>query len=307
MQPRFSVIIPAFNRAYIIATTLRSVVAQDFENYECIIVDDGSSDVEELEEAVAMICDSRFRVVRRENGGGGAARNTGIDEATGEYIAFLDSDDLFLPDKLSTANEKLLGACTSSTDVLFSQVIVNRGLDKSWIKPSRAPKRGERIDEYLITNQGFIQTSTIVVDRLIAKSVRFDESLPFGQDTDFCIRLAASGCTFTMLDAPLVIWRDDSAANRVSSNRRHESILEWTDRNRLIMTTRSYHAYRGWHGAKAAIGKSRLKASALYFTALFRGAFGPSLALRAAIQIYLPPQLYRRIANLVVGPFGRSH
>ena len=97
----FSVIIPTFNRASLIGITVNSVINQKFDNWELIIVDDGSTD--NTSEIISSFSDDRIRYIKTENRERGAARNTGIFNAKGKYIAFLDSDDYFLPDHLSTA------------------------------------------------------------------------------------------------------------------------------------------------------------------------------------------------------------
>ena len=303
--PFFSVVVPTYNRASTIARTLESVRIQTWSNFECIIVDDGSLDGPDLADAVSRLEDRRFRVIRQDNAGGGAARNKGVAAAKGNFIAFLDSDDFFLPNKLSDIHAELVrpGGDDQHT-VLFSQIFVERGKERTWIKPSRAPHACERIDDYLILNGGFIQTSSIVIPREVARDVRFDEALPFGQDTDFCIRLAAFGCSFSMMPEPLVVWTDDSTLNRVSNNRRVDALLSWTDRVKPLISKKSYLAYRGWHGAKAAMSASPILAVKLFTTALVRGAFSPKLAARVSMQIFLPPRLYRNAANWVVTYFG---
>lgn len=300
MLPYFSVVIPSYNRADTILETLNSVKKQSFADFECVIVDDGSSDVDDLEAIVRDLDDSRFRVIRRINGGGGAARNTGVKAAKGQYIAFLDSDDLYLPNKLEKYRSEIDRSPSPSSTVYFSQVIVDRGEFKTWRKPSRAPLPNERIDDYLVLKGGFIQTSTIVCERNMALRVPFDELLSFGQDTDFSIRLWAAGYTFAMLPQPLAVWKDDSVAKRVSSSRRFENMLDWTQRNSDILSKRSFLAYRGWHGAKAAVSQRPVLSARLFLTALLNGAFPPLLALRVATQIALPPALYRAVANLTV-------
>src|SRR5215212_5269413 len=97
--PSVSVVIPAYNVAPYIPETLNSVFAQTFTEFEVIVVDDGSPDGEELERALKPYLD-RVRYVRQENRGAGAARNRGVREARGEFIAFLDSDDLWMPEYL---------------------------------------------------------------------------------------------------------------------------------------------------------------------------------------------------------------
>ena len=100
-MPAISVIIPVYNMGPWLRDCLESVLAQTFTSFECILVDDGSTDDS------PQICDyyakkdDRFRVIHKANGGLSSARNAGLDDAAGEYIAFVDSDDVILPDYLT--------------------------------------------------------------------------------------------------------------------------------------------------------------------------------------------------------------
>lgn len=97
-----SVVIPLYNKYNLIAKTLQSVFTQTFTNYEIVIVDDGSTD--SSAEVVQAIKDPRIKLIRQKNSGVSVARNRGISEARGEYIAFLDADDEWKPDYLDTIN-----------------------------------------------------------------------------------------------------------------------------------------------------------------------------------------------------------
>src|SRR5262245_44206142 len=100
MTPRVSVILPTYNRSHSLPAAIASVLMQSHTDLEVIVVDDAST--EDIEALVRSIGDDRVRYVRRNsNGGAAAARNTGLAEARGSYIGFQDSDDLWLPDKLS--------------------------------------------------------------------------------------------------------------------------------------------------------------------------------------------------------------
>ena len=106
-MPAISVIIPVYNMGPWLRDCLESVLAQTFTSFECILVDDGSTDDS------PQICDhyakkdDRFRVIHKANGGLSSARNAGLDDAAGEYIAFVDSDDVILPDYLKILYEAL--------------------------------------------------------------------------------------------------------------------------------------------------------------------------------------------------------
>jgi glycosyltransferase involved in cell wall biosynthesis len=288
MVPRFSVVIPVYNRAKSVGPTLESVRDQTFRDFECIVVDDGSADGEELHGAVEALNDPRFRYVRRENGGGGAARNTGIDEAKGEFIAFLDSDDRWLPEKLARDVE----ACTESR-VIFSPVFVERGGRIVGQRSKVAPREGEPIAEYLACRGGFTPTSTISLHGALAREVRFDEAIPFGQDTDFAIRLAAAGGQFHMLGAPCVVMLDDETGDRVSRSKDWRKVLAWADHRRTVLGERAFYAFRGWHVARmAAEGGNYASAFKFYILAVTKGALSPYVAAKAFGQIVIRRSVY---------------
>src|SRR5207237_8275105 len=107
-----------------------------------------------------------------------------IEEARGRYIAFLDSDDQFLPGKLS-----IMAAALPDDDntVLYSQMKVDRGVDRYWVRPERGIREGEDVGAYLFCASQFMQTSTLVVPTGLARQVRFDPALKKGQDLDFAV------------------------------------------------------------------------------------------------------------------------
>lgn len=97
----FSIIIPTYNRASYIKTTINSILCQKYNNFEIIIIDDGSTD--STKEIVTSIADNRINYFYIENGERGRARNYGVKKSNGKYVTFLDSDDIFYPEHLQTA------------------------------------------------------------------------------------------------------------------------------------------------------------------------------------------------------------
>jgi glycosyltransferase involved in cell wall biosynthesis len=290
-MPRFSVIVPVYNRAGTVLPTLQSVRDQTFEDFECIVVDDGSADGDQLLAVVDGLNDPRFRYVRRENGGGGAARNTGIDEAKGDFVAFLDSDDRWLPEKLERDAE-----AGAPGRIVFSPVLVERDGRVVDTVPRIAPREEEPIAEYLACRGGFTQTSTLVLANDLARSVRFDETIAFGQDTDFAIRLFAAGAKFHILVEPQTVMIDDEADGRLSRSSDWRASLAWLDRSKLLMTRRAYLAYRGWHVARMAANDRHLGvALCFYVVGVSKGAFNLFTAAKALGQILIPRSVHRRL------------
>ena len=300
MTPFFSVVIPVYNRAHLIGDTLRSVLAQTEQDFEIVVVDDGSKDDPEV--VIKAFADPRIVFVRQANGGGGAARNTGIDRARGKFIAFLDSDDQFLPHHLKVAraileNTENMGA--------YSRFIVDRGEGRTLLKPPRAIREDEDMAIYLLCDRGFLATSTIVVPAELARRIRFDENLPAAEDTDFAIRSALAGAHFLMSAQPSMVWRDWADPNRLSSGRRCESMRAWIDRLKPVIPAKAYYGCLGWAYAKYVAMSDKPAAFKLYLGAVRRGCYAPSLALIIFLQIFLPDGAYRRLADKAISVFGR--
>lgn len=289
----FSVVIPCYNRATSILKTLNSVKNQTFPDFECIIVDDGSQDGQQLEKSIASLNDDRFIYLRHENGGACKARNTGIKNSIGKFIAFLDSDDIFLEDKLETDRE-LLAEIDNHKTVIFSQILVDRGLGNLTIIPSRGPLQDEPIADYLIRGGGFTQTSTLVVESELAKQTLFKVGLPMAQDYDFPIRLEMNGAKFIMKEQAKVIWMDVDDPNRVSNMPQYEPMLDWIEEMRTYIGEKSYYAFKGTHIARLSAPSKRAYAFSLFMQAVLNRALPLRLMIKALIQIALPRSIYRK-------------
>ncbi|HEX3672827.1 MAG TPA: glycosyltransferase family 2 protein [Rhizomicrobium sp.] len=294
-MPRFSVIIPVYNRAEAFKSALASVLAQSVQDFEIVVVDDGSSD--DPASAAASFADPRIRVLRQENQGGGAARNAGIDAARGDLIAFLDSDDVFLPDHLAQMERLLAG--TNDT-VGYAPMIVDRGEGRTMIKPPRAIRANEDMANYLLCDRGFVPTITLVLPRGVARSIRYDPRLPFAQDTDFAIRLALSGCKFAMAAEPGAVWRDAPNPNRVSAGRKGARLIPWLEALRPQIPARAYYGCYGWMIAKGLVATQPARALGYYLRAIFTGCYGVRLAAIIFLQIFFSDALYRRVADGVI-------
>jgi glycosyltransferase involved in cell wall biosynthesis len=299
MTPFFSVVIPVYNRAHLIGDTIQSVLLQTEQDFEIVVVDDGSKD--DPGPVVATFADPRIRILKRANGGGGAARNTGIDAARGRFVAFLDSDDKFLPHHLADMRKLLEG--TRNTGA-YSRFIVDRGNGRTLLKPPRAIRADEDMAEYLLCDRGFLATSVIVVPVEVARTIRFNENLPAAEDTDFAIRSALAGVHFVMAPSPSMIWRDTFDPNRLSAGRRCASMKDWIDDLRGRIPEKAYYGCLGWAYAKYVATFSPRRALAMWFKAARLGCYRPSLAVIVLLQIFLPDGAYRRLADTAIGWLG---
>lgn len=182
-----SVIIPTHNRAALVGRAVRSALHQSHRDLEVIVVDDGSTD--DTPSVIAGFADTRVRyIVHTMNKGGGAARNSGIEAADGEYIAFLDSDDEWLPDKL----ERQIAAFQQSDAAVAAIYTGFAVIDAAGrVTAVRIPRhRGVILSELWCAN--IVRTvSTVVVRRAALRRVGgFDPTLPACQDWDLWLRLA---------------------------------------------------------------------------------------------------------------------
>ncbi|MGQ0741132.1 MAG: glycosyltransferase family 2 protein [Alphaproteobacteria bacterium] len=293
--PLFSVIIPAHNRAHVLGNAIRSVRAQTCQDFEIIVVDDGSAD--DPCSVAQSFGDARIRVIRRPHQGAGAARNTGIEMAHGRYVAFLDSDDEFLPRHLEAMKGMLAGRPNT---VGYARIIVDRGQGRTFLKPPRAIRPGEHMATYLFCDRGFVPTITLALEAEVARRVKYDPGLRFGDDKDFALRLHLAGCDFVMAERPGAIWHDVYDPARASSGRKAQGLAQWLERLPEGVPARAVHGCRGWVIAKSIAPHDPLGALRLYLSAVLRGCYRPRLALIILLQIFLPDRLYRRLADAVV-------
>lgn len=304
-SPFFSVVIPTYNRTDRILPTLLSVQDQTFKDFECLVIDDGSADGAALADLIASLADERFVYVRQPNGGACSARNRGIKMARGKFVALLDSDDHFLPEKLATI-ASVVSERTNDT-LVYSQMLVERGLEKKWVRPSRGVLANERVDEYLLCTAGTIRTSTVVVTTQLAQRVLFDERLPSLQDTDFAIRAADAGAAVVFVPEPLVVFEDKVGGHvRVSRNADYKPLLTWLNQLRgNVISERAYWAGRGWQCARIASYSNRITAAGLFIQAAGRGVFPLRHGAVVAAQVLIPYRVYQWVANRVVALLGR--
>ena len=199
-NPLVSVIIPTHNRGWVLSEAIDSVLAQDFQDYELIVVDDGSTD------DTREILDTYGRdiiVLHQTNKGVSAARNQGIAQAGGQLLAFLDSDDIWLPRKLSQQVDFFK---------LHPDAVINQ-TEEIWIRNDVRvnPKDRHRKPSGMIFERSLglclVSPSAVMIKKTLFDAVGvFDENLPACEDYDLWLRIS---CQYPvhLIDTPLIIKR----------------------------------------------------------------------------------------------------
>ncbi len=218
--PLVSVVIPTYQRPKFLGRAIESVLKQTYQNWELLVVDDNEPDSEARRETEAFMrrfeSDARVRYLKHEsNKGGAAARNTGIEQARGEYVAFLDDDDEWLSEKLSLQVRELLNSSKAVSVFSGARVITSTGNERYEHLPPYA--QGEIFPAILAFN--FVGSTSAVLCRRRALELigGFDATLPSAQDMDLYIRLARLG-EFRVVELPLFV-RHEHAAERITHHR----------------------------------------------------------------------------------------
>ncbi len=211
-MPTFSVIIPTYNRERFVAKAIESVLNQRFNDLEIIVVDDGSTDGtrQELERY-----QNKMHYVYQENAGASAARNAGIEAATGEWLAFLDSDDEWTPEYLAKQMGRageVPGICMQTTDCQFigldDQTSSYFGMNGSLAEFDGADYLVPREPFRFVIKHGPWQMgSTIIRREAIDKAGLFDTSLTISEDLDLMARVALQGPFALMRQSLVKIYR----------------------------------------------------------------------------------------------------
>lgn len=195
--PRFSVVMAAFNARRTVRAAIESVLAQTISDLELIVVDDGSTDG--TADAVARVDDPRVRYVAQPNRGPAAARNTGIAQARGEYVVFLDSDDLFLPSYLERSEAALRatpGAGFAYGDAYVFDDLTGKVRRRSAMARNRPPDPPPADREAFLLEllgRNFIYVAVTVPREVLARLGGFDESLKGPEDYELWLRILLHG------------------------------------------------------------------------------------------------------------------
>jgi len=308
-MPQVSVIIPAYNCALYIAETIKSILAQGINDLEIIVINDGSTD---NTAAIARSFGTPVKVFEQSNAGVCSARNHGIREATGEFIALVDHDDYWLPTKLS--NQLAAFAANPQVDVVFSDFVwwhtneatgmfanavafesqaLPQGIDivfSGWIYHQML------IDSYILTSTALARA------HVVRNANGFDESLPFSEDWDFWLRVSRTSQFLKLKEKTTLYRQHPTQGSRV--------LRDVDYRTRLLE-----NASRQW-GLCSPDGQCMPRAQFKRQLAKYSAEFGlghlknaSAVSRRIAVRSFLKaffidPTYWRSLAYLVVVPLG---
>lgn len=203
-MPKVSVMIPTHNRSTLLRVAIQSVLQQTFQDFETVVVDDASND--NTEEVVNSFADQRIKYIRHKtNQGEATTRNTGLKNGKGEYIAFLDDDDEWLPDKLQKQVAILDHSPKEVGGVNTGWVTIDGATGR--ILTRKLPSKKGNIFPELLYHQYYLAPSSLMLRKsCIDKVGCFDESIPFGLDHDMWLRIAKE-FQFECIEEPLMKYR----------------------------------------------------------------------------------------------------
>ncbi|NER33278.1 MAG: glycosyltransferase family 2 protein [Oscillatoria sp. SIO1A7] len=274
-KPPISVIIPTYNRANLVRRAIDSVIKQSYENLEIIVVDDASGD--NTQEVINGIGDSRIRYIRHGvNQGGAATRNTGIEAATGEYVAFLDSDDVWLQGKIEVQLAAIQNQRHTERIVSYTKFEIGDG-EGVYIKPSRGKNEKEAVADYLFVHEGDIITSTMMLSRALVKETGFRPDLKTHQDWDFSLSLEAAGAQFIFVEKVLTVVDNEDRSDRISRIYDYKDALEWISEYEESISSNAFKGFliKSVIPMMIATEKEKIYAAKIIIDAAWHGIISP--------------------------------
>lgn len=221
MNPLVSIIIPTYNRAHLIGETLDSIIAQTYTHWECIVVDDGSTDDTSSLMNAYITNDKRFKYHHRPKDrlpGGNAARNYGFELSKGDFIQWFDSDDIMVPQHLEIKVTTLLE--NKADFVVSKSKYFNR--ENPHFHPYNYTTKDLHFEAFAMGAVSWI-TGDFMIDKVVAKKELFNEHLKSGQEYNYCCKILLHIKKPIFIDKYLTLRR--WVANSIGNKRREDSLI----------------------------------------------------------------------------------
>lgn len=292
-----SVVIPTLRRADLVMRAVRSALSQTLTDLEVLVVVDGRDEVTTA--ALDRIDDVRFRyIVNPASMGAGPARDRGADEATGDWVAFLDDDDEWLPEKL----ERQMALAPASGKAILSTLYRVVSASGARICPKYPYDGTQPLDEWLFGRrtwlqgqEAMLQTSSLVFPREMFKTLRFRDTRQH-EDWELCLRAVKEhGYALLTVPEPLVVYYTPQKAPSLSRSFTFEGSLDWANSVGKLLTPRGYSGFLlkvAWQQASA---KPRMAVIAQALRAAFqRGRPSAKQLFAFFAMVLVPPKLRER-------------
>jgi teichuronic acid biosynthesis glycosyltransferase TuaG len=302
--PKVSVIMPAFNAAMFIEESIESVIAQTYENWELIIVDDGSTDETAKIVMGYASANNKIKYYYKENERQAIARNYGTERAMGEVIAFLDADDVWLNTRLEVGIRHFN---TCVYDLFFSDSYYSKNdnrmtveLDKRMGVKDYIYEGNNALKRFLESNR--VPTLTVLVKKsILIESGGFDKELVPAEDYDLWIRLLKSGCKFLAISTPLAIYRiqgNSSTANDRYASDRVLLLLQKNFSKSQIQELGSYNYLKNWINRGGGLSSNYTKNSmSLQLVLMHFGLYGKKMKFLFFVRRAIPNSWFIKAVN----------
>jgi glycosyltransferase involved in cell wall biosynthesis len=302
LNPVVSAVIPTRNRPDLVCRAVKSVLAQTFIELEVVVVVDGPdpATVATLEQ----LRDSRVRVISLDQSVGGAeARNVGAREARGEWVALLDDDDEWLPEKISDQLE--LARSSKADKILVASRFVFRESGKpDVVAPRLLPAERKRISEYPFASHSGFQTSVFFCNRPLILATPFTKDLRGMQDLDWFLRVMADSAVDLLVSPkPLSIYYSPEKRATISAGLGLEMPLGWAQANSALMSRRAYSLFivrtcvrravdqrAGWKGFWT-----------LWYECMFKGSPTVSIVVLFFTRYLVSDEMRYKLRTLIAG------
>jgi glycosyltransferase involved in cell wall biosynthesis len=295
-KPLVSIVIPTFNRANLLLRSIQSVIDQSYSNIEILVVDDCSSD--NTKDVVESFHDDRIRYFRHEkNLGAVAARNTGIAKARGEYIAFQDSDDFWLPSKLERQMRVFSSSPLSLGVVFTSYWLIDNGRKTFCPRASLAKQSNGKIHEALL-RENFVNGPTSVVRKACFEKAGVFENLPRFQEWGLWLRISKY-YEFKHINQPLVYAyrQSDSISKNTTATiiARKNLLAKYYDELKKTPKLLSQHFFEV--GYPLLVNGQTIEARSYFKRAIRTYPFKPKLIL-SFIFSYINPKFFVQLSTV---------
>jgi glycosyltransferase involved in cell wall biosynthesis len=303
--PLVSAVIPTRNRPDLVVRAVRCALAQTYVNLEVIVVVDGPDSATEA--VLSALNVPRVRVFPlAENVGGSEARNTGVRAARGEWVALLDDDDEWLPEKIE--KQMRLALASEAKLQLISSMLIVRSSEEDTLWPITFPHPSLPVSEYLFCKRGLgfgggcLQTSTILASKELLLKIPFQIGLKIHQDWDWVLRVGQlTDVRVDLVRESLAVWNVEGNRQSIGRYGDWEFSLQWARSRRALFTPRAYSYFLATECARSA---SKRHAPVSVMIGILRECLSGAPDLNCLLffaKVWLIPQNLRRFLRMRLG------